>query len=316
MVSPELLILMATGGSSGPEFALADLDGDGDSDLADFAMFQKVFGDTGGTRYTWNTENRLIGVEPMAPKNGDKKLQFAYDHMGKRVLKKVWTYTAGSWGTPTAVTKYVYDGWRVIMELDGLNNDAITRKYTWGLDLSGSLEGAGGIGGLLATEDVSTTSNDRTFIYFYEPNGCVGQLVETTTGTNYGTIAAKYEYDPYGKRINSAAPGEYDQPYRFSTKPVDDETGLGYWGYRYYLYSLGRWINRDPIGESGGLNLYGYVDDSPNKEFDSLGLTNVGYVTPWDGRKTIRLMGFPLRGAQADGSRRSGRQRIKLVEDS
>ena len=173
-------ILMATGGSSGPEFALADLDGDGDSDLADFGMFQEAFGDTGGTRYTWNTENRLTGVEPMAPNTGDKKLHFAYDHMGRRVLKQVWTYTAGSWGTPTAVTKYVYDGWRVIMELDGLNNDVVTRKYTWGLDLSGSLEGAGGIGGLLATEDVTTTSNDRTFIYFYEPNGNVGQVVETT----------------------------------------------------------------------------------------------------------------------------------------
>ena len=268
-------LLMATGGSSGPEFALADLDGDGDSDLADFAMFQKAFGATGGTRYTWNAENRLTSVEPMAPKNGDKKLQFAYDHMGKRVLKKVWTYTAGSWGTPTAETKYVYDGWRVIMELDGLNNDVVTRKYTWGLDLSGSSEGAGGIGGLLATEDTASTTttapDDRTFIYCYEPNGNVGQLVETTTGTNYGTIAAKYEYDPYGKRINSATPGEYDQPYRFSTKPVDDETGLGYWGYRYYSYDLGRWISRDPIGERGGLNLYGYVENHPSLGIDPFG---------------------------------------------
>ena len=87
----------------------------------------------------------LAGVEPLAPNTDDKKLQFAYDHMGRRVLKRVWTYTAGSWGNPTAETKYVYDGWRVIMELDGLNSDAVTRKFTWGLDLSGSVEGAGGI---------------------------------------------------------------------------------------------------------------------------------------------------------------------------
>ena len=58
--------LLATGGTE-PEFALADLDGDGDADLADFAMFQAAFGTTGGTRYTWNTENRLAGVEPLAP---------------------------------------------------------------------------------------------------------------------------------------------------------------------------------------------------------------------------------------------------------
>ncbi len=265
--------LLATGGTE-PEFALADLDGDGDADLADFAMFQAAFGTTGGTRYTWNTENRLTGVEPLAPNTDDKKLQFVYDHMGRRVLKRVWTYTAGSWGNPTAETKYVYDGWRVIMELDGLNSDAVTRKFTWGLDLSGSVEGAGGIGGLLATEDTAgttVTTDDRTFIYLYELNGNVGQLVETTTGTDYGTIAAKYEYDPYGKRINTATQGEYDQPYRFSTKPVDDETGLGNWGYRYYSYDLGRWVSRDPIGERGGVNLYGYVKNNILIKFDILG---------------------------------------------
>ncbi len=143
--------LLATGGTE-PEFALADLDGDGDADLADFAMFQVAFGTTGGTRYTWNTENRLTGVEPLAPNTDDKKLQFAYDHMGRRVLKRVWTYTAGSWGNPTAETKYVYDGWRVIMELDGLNSDAVTRRFTWGLDLSGSVEGAGGSVSRASTE--------------------------------------------------------------------------------------------------------------------------------------------------------------------
>ena len=194
--------------------------------------------------------------------------------MGRRVLKRVWTYTAGSWGNPTAETKYVYDGWRVIMELDGLNSDAVTRKFTWGLDLSGSVEGAGGIGGLLAAEDTAGTTvatDDRSFIYFYELNGNVGQSVETTTGTDYGTIAAKYEYDPYGKRINTASPGEYDQPYRFSTKPVDDETGLGCWGYRYYSYDLGRWVSRDPIGERGGNNLYGYVGNGSVLRVDGLG---------------------------------------------
>ena len=87
-----------------------------------------------------------------------------------------------------------------------------------------------------------------------------------------GTIAAKYEYDPYGKRINTASPGEYDQPYRFSTKPVDEETGLGYWGYRYYSYDLGRWVSRDPKEEDGGFNLYAYVNNGSQERFDSLGL--------------------------------------------
>jgi hypothetical protein len=48
----------------------------------------------------------------------------------------------------------VYDGWRVILELDALDDNRVNRKFTWGLDLSGSLEGAGGIGGLQAIEDL------------------------------------------------------------------------------------------------------------------------------------------------------------------
>jgi len=48
-------------------------------------------------------------------------------------------------------------------------------------------------------------------------------------------------------------------PFRFSTKYQDDETDLLYYGHRYYNASTGRWPNRDPIEEQGGLNVYGFV---------------------------------------------------------
>jgi len=60
-------------------------------------------------------------------------------------------------------------------------------------------------------------------------------------------------------------------PIRFSTKYWDAETGLGYWGYRYYSARLGRWLSPDPLEEDGGLNLYAYVND-PLSGFDPLGL--------------------------------------------
>jgi len=60
-------------------------------------------------------------------------------------------------------------------------------------------------------------------------------------------------------------------PIRFSTKWFDPETGLGYWGYRYYSPRLGRWMSQDPIGEKGGLNLNGFVANSPNNAVDPLG---------------------------------------------
>jgi RHS repeat-associated protein len=57
-------------------------------------------------------------------------------------------------------------------------------------------------------------------------------------------------------------------PIRFSSKYHDAETGLGYWGYRYYSARLGRWLSRDPLGEAGDLNLYRYVASSPISQVD------------------------------------------------
>ena len=61
-------------------------------------------------------------------------------------------------------------------------------------------------------------------------------------------------------------------PFRFSTKWFDDETGLYYYGYRYYSPRLGRWINRDPLEEDGGLNLYGLLGNCANNLVDPHGL--------------------------------------------
>jgi uncharacterized protein RhaS with RHS repeats len=189
-------------------------------------------GMSGGVRYVWDAENRLRAVIPAIPVAGqDRKVEYGYDYLGRRVIRRTydWDGQALAWTGPVEVTKYVYNGWRVIMELDGLAGDIPTRKFSWGLDLSAqagqvnSLESAGGIGGLLAAEDSAGTGT-KEFIYFADANGNIGQVVETTAGASYGTVAAHYEYAPFGKRINTASPTEYDQPYRFSSKPFDSET--------------------------------------------------------------------------------------------
>jgi RHS repeat-associated protein len=61
-------------------------------------------------------------------------------------------------------------------------------------------------------------------------------------------------------------------PFRFSTKFQDDETDLLYYGYRYYNSSTGRWLSRDLIGETRGVNLYGFVVNTPLNQVDFLGL--------------------------------------------
>jgi RHS repeat-associated protein len=166
------------------------------------------------------------------------------------------------------------------MELDRNNN--VVRKCTWGLDLAGQmgsagilpagLEGAGGIGGLLAMEAPQTVGDPLNYVYLYDDNGNVGQVIDLFAANAPAAIKAHYEYDPYGKRTNAAAPGEYDQPWRFSTKQFDAETGLYYFGRRYYGPQWGRWTNQDPIGEAAELNLYAYVGNRPTNTVDPLGM--------------------------------------------
>jgi RHS repeat-associated protein len=119
-----------------------------------------------------------------------------------------------------------------------------TDYYVWGLDLSGTLQGAGGIGGLLAKTNSLTS---ETFLYTVDANGNVGQLMESSTGT----IAAHYEYDPFGNLLVTTGPEAESNVFRFSTKYYDAEVGLYYYGYRYYSPELGRWMSRDPVGEQG-----------------------------------------------------------------
>ncbi len=143
------------------------------------------FADGNTTLYTYDAENRLTQVEPQSPITGDTKVTFLYDYMGRRVQKKVYTHSGG-WSL-SSDTRYVYDGWNVVQELNA--SGQVLKSYVWGLDLSNTLQGAGGIGGLLAS--VEGTS---TYYFLYDGNGNVGQVVSAADGT----IAAHYEYDPYG----------------------------------------------------------------------------------------------------------------------
>ena len=91
-----------------------------------------------------------------------------------------------------------------------------------------------------------------------------------------GAIAAHFEYDPFGNTVvNTDTLGQF--AYRFSTKPLEQVTGLYYYGYRYYDPLTGRWPSRDPIGERGGVNLYGFVGNNGVTRWEYLGLSDGGY---------------------------------------
>lgn len=213
----------------------------------------------GNRVYTYNAENRLVAVDPAIPAEGDSRLEFVYDYLGRRVQKQVFAFSSGAW-LPTSNSSFLYDGWNMIAELD--DSGQPTASYVYGLDLSQSMQGAGGIGGLLTRVDAG-----GDYTYSYDANGNVAQMVDSA-----GNIAAHYEYDPFGNTVNAAGTLAETNPYRFSTKYFDNETGLYYYGNRYYLPELGRWLTRDPIAEKGGLNLYGFVENRPTGQVDKLGL--------------------------------------------
>lgn len=209
--------------------------------------------------YTWDAENRLIAVTPTSPANGDKKVSFVYDYRGRRVQKRVEAFNAGTWQF-VEQRLFVWNGWLMLAELaDGVNSQSQSfhqeRKYAWGLDLSNSLSNAGGIGGLLAMQDAMTIAGTGTsigdYLFSYDANGNVGQLLNLAASTVGDAMVARYEYDPYGNLSFSDGSYALSNPFRSSTKYFDSETGLRYYGYRYYLPRLGRWLNRDPIEEKG-----------------------------------------------------------------
>ena len=173
-------------------------------------------------------------------------------------------YNGSSWNSdPSERRRFVWYNWLMVMEIvesdtssppDGTMDAKRVRRFTWGRDLGGGLESAGGIGGLLAVDDdngtttgTSPTADDMRYVYAYDANGNVGQLVDWAASSASTSLKAKYEYDVYGNLTARTGSYEAVNPFRFSTKYWDDETGLGYWGYRYYEPRLGRWMSRDPL---------------------------------------------------------------------
>jgi len=193
----------------------------------------------GSWTFGWDAMNQLISAE----KTGER-LEFAYDYQGRRVEKKVFTGSTGNW-TLTQDEKFIYNGWNLLEVFDAMNSNTITKQFAWGLDLSQTRHGAGGVGGLVSMTDVPM---GNTYYYLYDANGNVEQML-----TNMGMFAAKYVYSPYGKGVQSEGLMVGANPFRFSTKYKDDETGLIYYGYRYHSPTLGRWLSRDPINEVGSM---------------------------------------------------------------
>jgi RHS repeat-associated protein len=192
----------------------------------------------GRWKFVWDPENRLVKLVADSGVGPQHWIAFQYDWRGRRVAKSI-----GPIGSEEATNtvKFIYDDWNLIAILD--SESSVLESFSWGSDLSGSMQGAGGVGGLLF---VSNPSGGMHFPSF-DGNGNVMALVSAQDAS----LSAQYEYGPFGETIRATGPMSAANPFRFSTKFQDEETTLLYYGYRYYASSTGSWISRDPIEEKG-----------------------------------------------------------------
>jgi RHS repeat-associated protein len=167
------------------------------------------------------------------------------------------------------VTEFVYDGvGRRVAEWD---NGSLAKQWVWcGTELC-------------EERNASNTVTKRFFpqgeqisgtAYFYSRDH-LGSVREMTDAS--GTVHARYNYDPFGARsANTITTSAVESDFGFTGDYYNPTIGLDLTLYRAYNPSLGRWLNRDPIGEKGGMNLYGYVGNNPIVNIDPLGLYNLG----------------------------------------
>lgn len=228
--------------------------------------------------FTWDAENRLVQIESVSsnPTASKRRVAWEFDGKGRRIRQKTEDGSSGTY-VVTEDLKFINDGWRCLVELNATNN-VLVRRYGWGLDLSGSMDGAGGVGGLLWMR-----SGPAPQFCAYDGNGNVVGMVRGSTGDQ----TAAYEYDPFGRTIRMTGFFAQSNPFRFSTKRANDTSDLVLYEYRAYNPSSGRWLSRDPLGElafrrdhskeiarknRGELNPYGFVRNSPFFYYDLLGL--------------------------------------------
>jgi RHS repeat-associated protein len=195
---------------------------------------------------TYDAENRPA-TATYADGQGTHTTTYSYtgDGLLARVVKT---------GTPASDTRYVRAGFLPIQERDASNN--VTREYFWGSNMGGGIEGL-----------LTLRQNNHDYYYLYDGKGNVAALIDSTE-----TPVAAYRYDPFGVLMKKTA--TIDQPYMFSTKIYDVQTGLSDYSYRFYNAAIGKWMTRDRLGEYGDVNLYRGMRNNAVNFIDPLGLVD------------------------------------------
>jgi RHS repeat-associated protein len=165
----------------------------------------------------------------------NSNITYKYDALGRRIEKNVG-------GT---ITRYIYDGEDIIQELDGSN--VVIAKYIHGPSID---------------EPILVEKSGQKYYYISDGLGSITAIVDQN-----GNIAQSYRYDSFGNILSTT--GSLTQPYSYTGREYDPETGLYYYRARYYDAHSGRFLQEDPVQS---INAYSYVYNNPLNLRDPYGL--------------------------------------------
>ena len=206
--------------------------------------------------HTYDAENRLISSTPGTVTNGSVMLEYAYNYKNLRVSKTKKQLSGREAGYPMnpqadpgtwdaiETRKYVWDGFNIAAEIiiDHVTSATNISYYTWGIDLSGALQGAGGVGGLMCDTKV-TNSGTNSYYAVADANGNITEYVDAS-----GNVKAHGEHNAFGETEFSGSMKD-EFTHWFSSKSLDPVTGLVQYQQRPYDPILGMFLLRDPLGD-------------------------------------------------------------------
>jgi RHS repeat-associated protein len=190
--------------------------------------------DDGTREYEWDAADRLTAIE-----EGTHRSEFTYDGIGRRIR-----IVEKDSNVVTSDVRYIWMGAEIVEER-GSSNQVSRRFYPQGfVDVPGSTK----------------------YFYLRDLLGSVWALTD-----NSGAIVSSYDYKPFGE-MTAHFMNSVESPIGYAGYWVHEPSGLNLTWFRAYDPEVGRWLSRDPIGETGGNNLYGYVQNNPILLTDPLGL--------------------------------------------
>jgi RHS repeat-associated protein len=196
-----------------------------------------------GQTYQWDAENRLIKITY----SDNSKTEFTYDGLSRRV--RITERNASN--TITGDKRYLWAGGNQPAEERNAAGTTVLKQY--------HPQG----------EFIPATSAPLNKLFYTKDHlGSVRELVDAN-----GALQTRYDYDMWGKRVKLS--GTIDSDVGYTGHHHHAKSGLVLTWYRAYDAEAGRWLSADPIGEEGGMNLYGYVGNSPINSVDPLGLWQI-----------------------------------------